>query len=882
MATDIDICNLALSHFGARPINSFNDGSDAGRLCGVFYEQTLDEVLRAHPWNFAIKRTTLSRLADAPVYKYAYAFQLPQDYIRVLSINKLNVYDESHHYEIEKGRELLTDYPEVLLRYVYRMTDTTKFDDIFIEALSLKLASKLSTSLSEEAGMSGQMLSEYKMLLEPLAKFVDASEDRPGLESQPSNSRLARIRRQGQIIGDGGSSTLNATTSSSSNGGQSGTNLYYLNDLLDVTDGDRANGYILTWDVATLQWTAQAAATGGDVTGPTSATDNVFPYFDGTTGKRIKDSTFSSGSFATAAQGSTADAALPKAGGEMSGNITMAGAQTVDGRDISADGTALDLNTTHRTSNGSDHTFIDQSVVSGGSPTFTGTNITGTAAGLTAGNVTTNANLTGHVTSVGNAAVLGSFTLAQLNTAISDGSAAAGDVVGPASATNNAIAIMDSTTGKLIKQSSDNLLTANSHLKLAGTTAAIDMAERATGPSFQAGRGHIWVKDTVPCEIWFTDDAGTETLIGFGSGDALTTDPLSQFAATTSLQLKNTLSDETGSGALVFATSPTLVTPSLGTPSALVGTNITGTAAGLTVGATTGVEAGADVTDVANVTSAGALMDSELASIADVKALDQSVISGASPTFTGTNITGTATGLTVGATTGVEAGADVTDAVNIGTSTDGATAKTTLVDADAMGMLDSAAANVWKKITWANIKLSIKTYTDTLYNLYVHPNHSGDVTSTADGATVIAAGAVDIAMHSATGTPSSSTFLRGDNTWATPAGGGGALSWGVVTGTTQAAAVDSGYFTNNAGLVTVTLPTTAAVGERVRVCGMGAGGWKVAQNASELIDGGENTTTTGTGGSIASTHYADAVELICKVANTEWHVISAVGALDFT
>ena len=49
-----------------------------------------------------------------------------------------------------------------------------------------------------------------------------------------------------------------------------------------------------------------------------------------------------------------------------------------------------------------------------------GTNITGTAASLTAGTVTTNANLTGHVTSTGNAAVLGSFTFAQLNTAVSD------------------------------------------------------------------------------------------------------------------------------------------------------------------------------------------------------------------------------------------------------------------------------------------------------------------------------------------------------------------------------------------------------------------------------------------------------------------------------
>ena len=48
------------------------------------------------------------------------------------------------------------------------------------------------------------------------------------------------------------------------------------------------------------------------------------------------------------------------------------------------------------------------------------TNVTGTAANLTSGNVTTNANLTGHVTSSGNAAVLGSFTVAQLNTAVSN------------------------------------------------------------------------------------------------------------------------------------------------------------------------------------------------------------------------------------------------------------------------------------------------------------------------------------------------------------------------------------------------------------------------------------------------------------------------------
>lgn len=48
---------------------------------------------------------------------------------------------------------------------------------------------------------------------------------------------------------------------------------------------------------------------------------------------------------------------------------------------------------------------------------------------------------------------------------------------------------------------------------------------------------------------------------GVGSGDALVADPLSQFAATTSAQLAGVISDETGTGVLVLATSPTLTTP---------------------------------------------------------------------------------------------------------------------------------------------------------------------------------------------------------------------------------------------------------------------------------------------------------------------------------
>src|SRR3990167_131418 len=60
----------------------------------------------------------------------------------------------------------------------------------------------------------------------------------------------------------------------------------------------------------------------------------------------------------------------------------------------------------------------------------------------------------------------------------------------------------------------------------------------------------------------------------------------------------------TGTGSMVLSTSPTLVTPDLGTPSALIGTNITGTAAGLTAGnVTTNANLTGPITSVGNATA---------------------------------------------------------------------------------------------------------------------------------------------------------------------------------------------------------------------------------------------------------------------------------------
>lgn len=130
------------------------------------------------------------------------------------------------------------------------------------------------------------------------------------------------------------------------------------------------------------------------------------------------------------------------------------------------------------------------------------------------------------------------------------------------------------------------------------------------------------------------------------------------------------------------------------------------------------------------------------------------------------------------------------------------------------------------------------------------------------------------------GTPTAATLTAGTGISIANAGGSitissssGATSWTVVTGTSQAMVVDSGYISNNAGLVTLTLPPTAAVGSIIQVQGLGAGGWQIAQNALQVINIGSAVTTIGITGFLASTNQYDSLTLLCVVANTTWTVL---------
>jgi hypothetical protein len=106
----------------------------------------------------------------------------------------------------------------------------------------------------------------------------------------------------------------------------------------------------------------------------------------------------------------------------------------------------------------------------------------------------------------------------------------------------------------------------------------------------------------------------------------------------------------------------------------------------------------------------------------------------------------------------------------------------------------------------------------------------------------------------------------------------GSLTWTTVTGATQAMVAANGYVTDKSAGVTYTLPASGTLGDTIMVVGQ-LGLSTIDQNANQQILIGSDSSTVGTGGSIAGTNVGDCVQIVCITAgsSTVWRATSIIG-----
>jgi hypothetical protein len=202
------ICNLALTRLGNKQqITSLTQGGTIAPLCNLHYAHCRDTLLRGHYWNFAIKRQALSQDSGTPNHEFAYRYQLPTDCLRVVRTSweaeffgsgtaiysyPTGGYDHTFiPYRIENGY-LLTDETAVSIEYVAQITDTTKFDDLFVDVLAQRLAAELCPAISDNTALTQRLWQIYAEKLRE-ARTIDGMEGSPRDVLDTSGWIMSRI-----------------------------------------------------------------------------------------------------------------------------------------------------------------------------------------------------------------------------------------------------------------------------------------------------------------------------------------------------------------------------------------------------------------------------------------------------------------------------------------------------------------------------------------------------------------------------------------------------------------------------------------------------------------------------------------------------------------
>lgn len=185
LASEVAVANLALVGLGADTIMALDEANENARKVSAIFELMRDEVLRTHPWNFAIQRFEFARLATDPSYEYDAQFEVPGDVLRILET------EMSDTDFVVEGNKVLANESSFKCRCITRVVDPTQWDENFVTAFAARLEAELAYSIVDNASLAK---AKYEIYLEKIrqAKGVDAQEGTPRelIADEWLNSRL--------------------------------------------------------------------------------------------------------------------------------------------------------------------------------------------------------------------------------------------------------------------------------------------------------------------------------------------------------------------------------------------------------------------------------------------------------------------------------------------------------------------------------------------------------------------------------------------------------------------------------------------------------------------------------------------------------------------
>lgn len=197
MSSLVEIANAALDLVGQSQIMTLDDQTAAARKANLHIRDAIREVLGVGKWTSAQNSASLAQLAEAPLFGWDYQYQLPGDYIRMVSVNDIDPDDVRLDLWDIRGRQLLTDETTVDLVYVCDLTltgnDINAASPPLTECFKLKLATKLAWVFQQSRSLRESLLQEYSFKLRT-ALGADSRETRKPLVNQISQSNWCQNR----------------------------------------------------------------------------------------------------------------------------------------------------------------------------------------------------------------------------------------------------------------------------------------------------------------------------------------------------------------------------------------------------------------------------------------------------------------------------------------------------------------------------------------------------------------------------------------------------------------------------------------------------------------------------------------------------------------